>query len=37
MDLSRLPINKDGKYLINDEYVNSEFEKIFENPLQKSN
>ncbi len=28
MDLSRLPINKDGKYLINDEYVNSEFEKI---------
>lgn len=28
MDLRRLPINKDGKFLINDEYVNSEFEKI---------
>ena len=28
MDLRKLPIDKDGRYLINDEYVNSEFEKI---------
>ena len=28
MNLEELPRNKDGKYIINDKYVNEEFKKI---------